>query len=148
MALGIFYSISLAAAKIVLADQHLHIIYPDRVLRRLVLRRICVALFILQVAEEILVMLLSCHPIQGRALLQFHGRCLPQRPMWFTGLILNLMFAINLFVQPMLSLWTRRSLEVSQKIWPLVFIMVFGLCVRSGEKCEREKRPNFSSDLS
>lgn len=127
MCLGIFYSISLAAAKIVLADQYLHIIDPDRVLRRLVLRRICVAFFILQVAEEILVVLLSCHPIKGRALLQFHGHCLQQRPMWFTGLILNLMFTVNLFVQPMVSLWTQRSLEISQKIGPLVFIMVFGL---------------------
>lgn len=72
-------------------------------------------------------MLLSCHPIQGRALLQFHERCMQQRPMWFTGLILNIIFTVNLFVQPMVSLWTRRSLEISQKIGPLVFIMVFGL---------------------
>lgn len=127
MCVGIFYSISLAAAKIVLADQYLHIMDPDRMLRRPVLRRICVALFILQVAEEIFVMLLSCHPIQGRALLRFHGHCFQQRPMWFTGLILNLMFTVNLFVQPMVSLWTRRNLELSQKIGPLIFIMVFGL---------------------
>lgn len=127
MCLGVCYSISLAAAKIVLADQYLHIMDPDRGLRRLVLRRICVALFILQVVEEILVMVLSCHPIQGRALLRFHGRCLQQRPMWFTGLILNLMFTVTLFGQPLISLWTRRGLGTSQKIGPLVFIMVFGL---------------------
>lgn len=127
LCLGIAYSMCLAVAKIVLAHQYLHLMDPRRIFRRLVLGRILVALFIIQGAEEILVVILSCHPILGRALLQFQGQCLPQRPMWFTGLILNLMFVVNLLVQPMMCLWTRRGLKRSERIGPLVDVVVFGL---------------------
>lgn len=127
MCLGICYSVSVAAAKIVLAYQYLHGMDPERALRRSILQRICAALFILQVVEEVLVELLSCHPIQGRAVLKFQGQCLQQRPMWFTGFILNLVFAVNVFAQPMVSLWTRRGLGLSRKMEPLATMLVFAL---------------------
>lgn len=86
-----------------------------------------ISLLILQGIEETLVSLFSCQPQADQAIVRLNGVCFEQKPMWFTGFTLNLIFDMLLFLQPDIALWNRRSLPLSRKIGPL--LNLFGVCL-------------------
>lgn len=110
---------SLILAKAAIMDHYLRVLDRNKSQPRLFLKRMLIALLIVQGAEETLVSLFSCQPRADKAVVKLNGVCFEQRPMWFTGFTLNLMFDIFLFLQPILALWNRRNLPISAKIGPL-----------------------------
>ncbi|KAI3401825.1 hypothetical protein diail_8203 [Diaporthe ilicicola] len=123
VAAGICYSMSLILAKAALVDQYLQVLDSNKSQARLLLKRAFVSLLIVQGIEETLVSLFSCQPRAFGAIVNLHGVCFKQRPMWFTGFTLNLMFDGLLFLQPLHTLWNRRSLPLSRKVGPLLNLL-------------------------
>jgi hypothetical protein len=114
---------SLIFAKAAILDHYLRVLDSNKSKPRLFLKRILVSLLIVQGAEETLVSLFSCQPQTGKAIVRLNGVCFEQRPMWFTGFTLNLIFDLVLFLQPMAALWNRRRLPLSEKIGPLLSLL-------------------------
>ncbi|KAH8780902.1 hypothetical protein F5883DRAFT_709447 [Diaporthe sp. PMI_573] len=118
---------SLILAKAAILDHYLRVLDSNKSKARLFLKRILVSLLIVQGAEETLVSLFSCQPQTGKAIVRLNGVCFEQRPMWFTGFTLNLIFDLVLFLQPMAALWNRRRLPLSEKIGPLLSLLGISL---------------------
>ena len=119
---------SLILAKAAILDHYLRVLDGNKSQPRLVLKRILVSLLIVQGVEETLVSLFSCQPQTGEAIIvRLNGVCVEQRPMWFTGFTLNLIFDLVLFLQPMAALWNRRRLPLSEKIGPLLSLLGISL---------------------
>lgn len=114
---------SLILAKAALLDYYLRALDRSKSQARLFLKRVLLSLLIVQGAEETLVSLFSCQPRADKAIVHLNGVCFEQRPMWFTGFTLNLLFDILLFLQPIVALWNRRSLPLSGKIGPLLSLV-------------------------
>ncbi|KAL2289542.1 hypothetical protein FJTKL_01806 [Diaporthe vaccinii] len=127
IAAGICYSMSLILAKAAILDHYLRILDRNKSQPRLFLKRMLISLLIVQGAEETLVSLFSCQPRADKAIVKLNGVCFKQKPMWFTGFTLNLIFDILLFLQPIIALWNRRSLPPSGKIGPLLNLV--GVCL-------------------
>jgi hypothetical protein len=124
IAAGICYSMSLILAKSAILDHYLRFLDSNKSQTRMFLKRVLIGLLIVQGAEEMLVGLFSCQPDNGTAVhVQVSGTCLEQRPMWFTGFTLNLIFDLLLILQPMRALWSGRSLPLSDKIGPLLNLL-------------------------
>ena len=115
---------SLIFAKAAILDHYLRVLDSNNSQPRLLLKRILISLLIVQGAEETLVSLFSCEPHTGEPIIvRLSGVCFEQRPMWFTGFTLNLVFDLLLFLQPMIALWNRRSLPLWEKIGPLLSLL-------------------------
>ncbi|POS73593.1 hypothetical protein DHEL01_v208011 [Diaporthe helianthi] len=123
IAAGICYSMSLILAKAAIMDHYLRVLDSNKSPPRLILKRILTLLLILQGVEEALVSLLSCQPHTAQAIVELNGVCFEQRPMWFTGFTLNLIFDLVLFLQPAVELWNSRGLPLSEKIGPLLSLL-------------------------
>lgn len=86
MSAGIVYSISVTLSKALLADYFLRLAGHRRNLRRHVLKRMFLALLVLQMSEETVINLFSCRPgTQEWMLERLGGSCLHQRASWLTG---------------------------------------------------------------
>lgn len=120
---------SLILAKAAILDHYLRVLDRNKSQPRLFLKRILISLLIVQGAEETLVSLFSCQPRTAMAIVKLNGVCFEQRPMWFTGFTLNLIFDLLLFLQPVLGLWNRRGLPLSEKIGPLLSLVGVSLLV-------------------
>ncbi|KAK2605689.1 hypothetical protein N8I77_008511 [Diaporthe amygdali] len=120
---GISYSMCLILAKAAILDHYLRVLDRNKSQTRLLLKRMLIALLIVQGAEETLVSLFSCQPREDEVIVRLNGVCFEQRPMWFTGFTLNLIFDVVLFFQPILALWERRSLPLVEKIGPLLSLL-------------------------
>lgn len=118
---------SLILAKAAILDHYLRVLDRNKSQPRLFLKRMLIALLIVQGAEETLVSLFSCQPRADKAIVKLNGICFEQKPMWFTGFALNLIFDILLFLLPIIALWNRRSLPLSGKIGPLLNLV--GVCL-------------------
>lgn len=117
----------LILAKTAILDHYLRVLDRNKSQPRLLLKRMLIALLIVQGAEETLVSLFSCQPRSDQVIVKLNGVCFEQRPMWFTGFTLNLIFDILLFLPPTTGLWNRRSLPLSGKIGPLLSLL--GVCL-------------------
>lgn len=113
----------LILAKAAILDHYLRVLDRNKSQTRLLLKRMLIALLIVQGAEETLVSLFSCQPREDEVIVRLNGVCFEQRPMWFTGFTLNLIFDVVLFFQPILALWERRSRPLVEKIGPLLSLL-------------------------
>ena len=118
---------SLILAKAALLDYYLRALDRSKSQLRLFLKRVLISLLIVQGAEETLVSLFSCQPRAEGVIVKLNRVCFEQRPMWFTGFTLTLLFDILLFLQPIVALWHRRSLPLSRKIGPILSLL--GVCL-------------------
>lgn len=117
----------LILAKAAILDHYLRVLDRNKSQPRLFLKRMLISLLIVQGVEETLVSIFSCQPQSEEAIVKLNGVCFKQRPMWFTGFTLNLMFDILLFLPPTIALWNKRSLPLSGKIGPLLSLV--GVCL-------------------
>lgn len=114
---------SLILAKAAILDHFLRVLDSNKSQTRLFLKRLLVSLLIVQGIEETLVSLFSCQPRGDGAIVSLNGVCFEQKPMWFTGFTLNLMFDGLLFLQPLRALWIRRSLPLPARVGPFLNLL-------------------------